>query len=288
MRRRSFVLSWSQKDIEVLTGRELIYNIKNCDVAWGQCCLWWLGQQSVIIKLGKTIFGVDIFLSPHKAREIEPFLRPDELVNFDYFLGSHDHDDHIDRAAWPIFAQVSKKANFVVPEALRERLPDELGITKERFLGLDDSQVILKKDIRITAIAAAHEILERDPQSGCYPCLGFVIEGNGCVVYHAGDTCKYEGLESELRRFSPDILLLPINGRDAKRYSHGCMGNMTYQEAADLAGALNPKMVIPTHYDMIAYNGENPQLFIDYMKCKYPHIKTHICQHAECEVVDCV
>ena len=48
---------------------------------------------------------------------------------------------------------------------------------------------------------------------------------------------------------------------------------MTYQEAADLAGALQPKLTIPTHYDMFAMNSLDPKLFFDYMKVKYPQLK---------------
>ena len=41
---------------------------------------------------------------------------------------------------------------------------------------------------------------------------------------------------------------------DAKRYRQNCIGNMTYQEAADLAGEIDPQMVIPGHWDMFADN----------------------------------
>ena len=60
----------------------------------------------------------------------------------------------------------------------------------------------------------------------------------------------------------------------AKRYAANCIGNMTYQEAADLAGWCWTKCVIPAHYDMFAMNQEDPQLFLDYMAVKYPEIKT--------------
>ena len=75
------------------------------------------------------------------------------------------------------------------------------------------------------------------------------------------------------------MAFLPINGRDAKRLSSGCLGNMTYQEAADLAGELSFGMTIPTHYDMFENNSADPQPFIDYMKVKYPNSKTLLPQH---------
>jgi L-ascorbate metabolism protein UlaG (beta-lactamase superfamily) len=74
-------------------------------------------------------------------------------------------------------------------------------------------------------------------------------------------------------------MFLPINGRDARRLKVNIIGNMTYQEAADLAGALKPGLVVPGHFDMFERNSENPQLFIDYMKVKYPQQKTLIPEH---------
>jgi L-ascorbate metabolism protein UlaG (beta-lactamase superfamily) len=65
-------------------------------------------------------------------------------------------------------------------------------------------------------------------------------------------------------------MFLPINGRDAERYRRNTIGNMTYQEAADLAGALRPKVVAPMHYDMFAGNAEDPGRFLVYLHAKFP------------------
>jgi len=65
-------------------------------------------------------------------------------------------------------------------------------------------------------------------------------------------------------------MFVPINGRDAVRLSSNTIGNMTYQEAVDLAGALQARLVVPAHYGMFAHNSEDPQLFADYLTVKYP------------------
>jgi L-ascorbate metabolism protein UlaG (beta-lactamase superfamily) len=67
-----------------------------------------------------------------------------------------------------------------------------------------------------------------------------------------------------------DAVLLPINGRDAERYRRDCIGNMTFQEAADLAGELRPGLAIPGHWDMFADNPGDPDAFLDYLDAKYP------------------
>ena len=67
-------------------------------------------------------------------------------------------------------------------------------------------------------------------------------------------------------------MFLPINGRDAARFRRGCLGNMTYQEAVDLAGELKPRLIVSIHYDMFADNAEDPRNFVDYLNAKYPDV----------------
>ena len=78
-----------------------------------------------------------------------------------------------------------------------------------------------------------------------------------------------------------DLAFLPINGRDAKRLGNKVIGDMTYQEAADLGGSIRPGVTVATHFEMFETNGENPQLFIDYMRVKYPKRKTILPMHGE-------
>ncbi len=268
-----------------MTGKDLSADINAYRATHGQFAFWWLGQHSFVLKLGKTEIYLDPYLSEHPERQVPPLLRPGEITSADLILGTHDHDDHIDRNIWPTLAASSANAMFVVPELLRETLAQDLGIAPNRFLGLDDRQTTNVRGIRVTGIAAAHEFLDRDEETGHHPYLGYVIEGNGCTIYHAGDTCLYEGLQTKLRQWSFDLALLPINGRDARRLAANCVGNMTYQEAADLAGALEPGLTVPAHYDMFADNAADPALFADYMRVKYPNLAVRVCEHGERVVV---
>ena len=251
----------------------LIKRFNSLTLKCGEYALCHLGQHSFILKLGETVIYIDPYLTPDKARLIAPALIPDEINNATIVTGSHDHADHIDRPAWPKIAASSAKAQFIVPEAIRKSIINDTGIAANCVSGLNDGESIEVAGVKITAIAAAHELLDYDSTTGLYPYLGYVFEGNGVTIYHSGDSCIYEGLQTKLEKWSFDLVLLPINGRDAKRLKNNCIGNMTYQEAADLAGALQPKLTIPTHYDMFAMNSLDPKLFFDYMKVKYPQLK---------------
>ncbi len=263
------------------TGDILIADIKACTPDEGHYAIWWLGQQSFVVKIARTTCYLDPFLSPVAGRRVPSLISPLQLTNADFIFGSHDHADHIERSCWPAIATASPTASFVVPALLLPKLSIDLNIPLDRFIGLDADVSVEKGPIRITGIAAAHEFLDRDKETGRYPYLGYVIEGHGVTLYHAGDTCLYEGLQATLRRWKLSAAFLPINGRDARRLAEHCIGNMTYQEAADLAGSLAPGLTIPAHYDMFAANSEDPRLFTDYMKIKYPHLKTIICRYGE-------
>jgi L-ascorbate 6-phosphate lactonase len=80
------------------TGTVLIKDIDNCKLKHGQLAFWWLGQLGYVVKSGNTVIYLDAFLSASASRNIPPMIRPEEVVNADFFFGSHDHTDHIDRS----------------------------------------------------------------------------------------------------------------------------------------------------------------------------------------------
>ncbi len=243
----------------------------------GELLICRLGQHSFILKTQVSLIAIDPYLSPEPRRLVPPIIAADEFEGFDLICCTHDHGDHIDRPCLAAMAQASPNALFIVPEAVRKSISE---IPQTRLHGMNDGELFFMKDLHIHAVAAAHEFLDRTPE-GLYPYLGYVIEGNGRSVYHSGDCCVYEGLQTKLAALHPDIMLLPINGRDAIRLANDCIGNMTYQEAADLAGWLHTPLTIPAHYDMFASNLGNPKDFADYMHVKYPALQTRVLQPGE-------
>lgn len=272
-------------DLVMLLGRELMEDIEACSLYKGQAAFWWLGQHSFIIKLGRVIILADPFLTPMTGRQAPPLLKPVETRGVGVVLGSHDHADHIDQPAWPRLAAANPEAVFVVPAPVADGLRVSFGWDSKRLRGLADGTSLEIGGVTIDAIPAAHERLVRDPVTGASPFVGFILRGNGVCLYHAGDTCLYEGIQGRLRAFKPDVMFLPINGRDALRLRSGCIGNMTYQEAADLAGDLEPALTVPAHFDMFIGNTEDPGLFDEYMAVKYPKLKSRVPMYGERVVV---
>lgn len=260
---------------------ELENEIASTKVEDGSCAMWWLGQMGYVLKFddNKLIY-LDAYLTDNPRRTVPPMLTIEELGEPLLIMGSHNHSDHIDRPIWKEIAQINKDVTFVVPE-IHKGIVSELGIDADRIDGLNDLMSIDCDGITITGVASAHEFLDKDEDSGLYPFLGFIIEYNGVTIYHTGDTCRYEGLFPKIKGFKPDVMILPINGRDAVRLESGCIGNLTYQEAADFAGYVKPQLTIPGHFEMFAHNAEDPDLFVEYMRVKYPELNVTVPEHGE-------
>jgi len=263
----------------------LIEKINHWSSPSQRMAFWWLGQASVIVKMAGKVIYIDPYLSPRKKRQVPPMLKPEEVTNADFVLCSHDHSDHLDAGAIPGIAAASPQAIFCVPNPLRQRVID-LGVPSERVIGVkadehqDPPSGVEMGGLKITGVKAKHEFFDPTPE-GDFPYLGYVIEANRCCLYHSGDTLCYEGLLTRLKCFQLTLAFLPINGRDAVRFRRGCLGNMTFQEAVDLAGELRPQLTVPIHYDMFADNPGDPQLFADYLTAKYPDLEYWIGPHAE-------
>lgn len=235
----------------------------------GAVTIQWLGQMGLLIKKGDTTLCVDYYASYDDTRQTAVPIPVEGLTGITAFLGTHDHLDHIDHEAWKIWAKTNPDARFIFPGIHRKTVLAD-GISEENAIGLNDGETYEIGEFTIHAIAASHEFLDMNPQTGLYPYLQYIIEGNGVRIHHAGDTVRYEGMLAKVKAFGDiDVQLLPINGRDAKRYRNNCIGNMTYQEAADFAGDTGTKIVIPGHWDMFADNSADPNEFADYIDAKY-------------------
>ena len=266
------------------TGAALIRDIDHTDVPKGGLAFWWLGQMGFVAKVNtgraQKVLYLDPFLAPRDTRRIPPLLDPTLITHADYVLGSHDHGDHIDPVAITGIAAASPAAVLVTSRVARRHVL-ALGVPDERAIGLDEGLVHEDADgLRISAIAAQHEFFDRDATLG-YPYLSFIIEAGGLTLFHSGDTLRYEGQLASLARWRFDAAFLPINGRDAERLARNCRGNMTFQEAVDLAGTLRPRLTAPGHYDMFADNPGDPQAFATYLAVKYPGLDCWIGDHGE-------
>lgn len=181
--------------------------------------LFFIGHASFYIKQrGYTIF-------------IDPFRVSDSIKEkADLILVTHAHFDH-----WSTkdIDKVSKSTTTIIAAPLCEGIERYENVTVARP-GFKTS--IPSQDIDITAIPAYNtksERLQFHPRSNDW--VGYIIEVNGMMIYHAGDTDFIPEMK-HLKNI--DVALLPMGGT----YTMGV------DEMIDAAKAINPKKVVPVHY----------------------------------------
>ena len=241
-----------------------------------QIKIQYLGQNGFLMCNENLQICIDLYLSNKVyettgtgKRNYEAPCNADELKNVDFYFISHDHMDHMDMPTIVKLAEASSKTKFICPEPHADMLKNN-GIASERIIGARAFEKIKLSDLYVTPIPVKHE--DYVIINGEYGCLGYVFEWNCFTVFHAGDALADIKLVERLKQIAEryDIMFLPINGHDWKRYNRNIMGNMTYREALDLAADAGAELVVPMHYDLFHDNTENPAFFVDYLFRRYP------------------
>jgi L-ascorbate metabolism protein UlaG (beta-lactamase superfamily) len=92
------------------------------------------------------------------------------------------------------------------------------------------------QDVRVTATFARHDT----PYAMTIDEVGFLVEIGGLKIWSVGDT-EYDARLRPMKDETIDVALIPINGVG---------GNLNADEAALLMYIVEPRIVVPNHYNM--------------------------------------
>lgn len=261
-------------------GQALLDEIRSTRVPDGGVAIWFLGQESMVLKHQETIIYIDPYFTDLRrsdgssAREYPPPFAPGEVADVHWVFCTHHHLDHLDPGTVGPMAQAAPQARFVAP-APHVPMLTGAGIAPQRVLGARAGEALDCGSFTVVPVAAAHEEFETD-EHGQHLFLGYVFRLGPVTVYHAGDTVEYPELVETLRGLNIDVACLPINGRDWHRRRRNILGNLNPREAVDVAANAGVDLVIPLHYDLFKGNQENPATFVDYLYRTYPSLKFKI------------
>jgi L-ascorbate metabolism protein UlaG (beta-lactamase superfamily) len=216
----------------------------------GALHLWWLGQSGFLVKVDDRHLLFDPYLSDSLTEKYEgtptPHVRMTRRVIDPVCLGfadvvtsSHGHTDHLD----PPTLRALRPRALVCPPGLRTLAVERAELDP---VVVDVDETVEVVGFRFTAVRADH-----DAPGGA---VGFVVELGPWTIYHSGDTTAYEGLGLALRRFAPDVALLPINGK---------LGNMDGRGAARVAREAQATLAVPCHFEMFEFNTASPDEFVE-------------------------
>ncbi len=216
-------------------------------VAAGSVAIVWLEQSHFVFKTASGLLvHVDPFLSrtvkPEKHLRARPFLEPDRAPA-DFVFLTHDHRDHTDPDTLVPMARTSPACRFVGPHESCERLRS-LGINPSRIAPIAEGVSMSFAGFFARAVYAQNTS-DHDRTTH----LGYVFDFDGTMVYHAGDTrCDPDSYLDRLepvRGLGPGVFIVPIN----EGYNNpGIAG------AVRLVEIVQPRYVVPCHYDCFVHN----------------------------------
>lgn len=212
--------------------------------------LWWLGQAGYIAKTAEITVVIDPYLSDSASGPLGEFARrypvplnPEDL-SADIYMVTHDHLDHLDPETISKYRRKSETW-FVAPKFCAEKLKT-LGIPEERIAVVNAGESWSHDMVTITgcfALPTGVDVLDT---------TGYLVEfSNGRSFYHTSDT-QFHPLVLEAAPRHSEVMLVPINGK---------WNNPGAEEAVEFARVVQPRYVVPNHYDLMELNGENPELF---------------------------
>lgn len=206
-----------------------------------EIALTWIGHASFLIQAG----GLNVLIDPNWSNWVKgikrmrhPGVALKALPDIDLVLVTHAHFDHLDRRT---LRGIAANQPVVVPFDVGDLVHD-LGFRMVQELHYWESFVFGPLKVTLTPCRHWGARILHDSHRGFG---GFIVEVNGRVVYHCGDTAYFEGFEEIGRRFPVDVALLPIGAYDppSSRPVH-----MNPEEALEAFVALDAKVMVPMHY----------------------------------------
>ncbi|MGW0333232.1 MBL fold metallo-hydrolase [Streptomyces sp. NPDC003011] len=232
------------------------------DTPDGSLDLHFIGNATVLVRYG----GLTLLTDPNflhrgeyaylgygllSRRLTEPAVDVRDLPRLDAIVLSHLHGDHWDRRARRHLDRTVPV--LTTPHAAR-RLRVVHGFPRTAGLRTWQGHTVQRGGVRVRVTAlpgrhAGHRLLRGllPPVMGSMLEFGPVRGPVGLRLYVSGDTMLHDGLDEIARRFpAADLAVLHLGGT---RLPGGFVVTMDGAQGAELARRLDPRLVLPVHYD---------------------------------------
>ena len=203
--------------------------------------VWWIGQNSWIIKSGEVVIATDIYLEGERMNKVP--VTAEELAEVvDFYFVTHDHGDHFGRETALVWAKKSS-CRFILPESCMKTAKN-LNIPANRITIARPREPFELDGIKVEPLRAIHgnknfAIYYEANMQDC----GYLITINGIKILQPGDSYL---LEDHLFLREIDVLFFSPTEH-----------NMHINPSLVLINELNPDYIFPQHHSTMVVNDNN-------------------------------
>lgn len=202
--------------------------------------LTWLGHSTVVIDLDGVRLLTDPLLRRHAGplRRLGHAPRPEQYAGTRAILLSHLHHDHAEPASLRLLGEAPVVSDEAIADWVRRRLGrPAVGLGTEEWWSAGDG-------VEVCLAPAVHP--DRPMPHRPNTATGHLVRGRSTVVWFAGDTQAYDGLDQlSVRAGGPiDIALVPIAGWGPRLGP----GHLDAQGAATVCATVGARYALPIHY----------------------------------------
>jgi L-ascorbate metabolism protein UlaG (beta-lactamase superfamily) len=205
----------------------------------------WIGHASFLVSLD----GVSVLVDPVFSRRIGgviarhgvPGLLPSHLPRIDALLITHNHYDHLDA---PSIDALPREVPVLVPEGLGPWFARRRFARVREMRWWDSASA---GPLRVTFVPARHWSRRFPWDTNRSWWGGYVVEGEGATLYHAGDSAWFDGFAAIGARFPAiDLAILPVGAYEPAWFME--WHHLNPEQAGEAFQALGARAMIPAHW----------------------------------------
>ena len=169
----------------------------------------------------------------------------DDVGALDYILVSHGHYDHFEDAI-----PLAKKTGATIVSTFEiVSFCQQEGVENAHPMHIGGAHTFPFGRVKMTPALHGGQVAGDDEGAFTTVPGGFLVEADGKRIYYSGDTALL--MEMQLLRGQVDVAILPI----------GDNFTMGPEDAAIAVDFIQPKFVIPVHYDTWDLIAQDPRAF---------------------------
>ncbi len=239
----------------LISSTDYMRSIRDYRVPEGSLAVWFMGQNGFILKdSASPLIGIDLYLTNSCAvsypslpfrvdRQLPIFIEPEDL-DIDVFITTHSHQDHADPETIRRTPKLEHRL-FVGPYNSCE-VYEQQGVPESARRLIHPGQTI---EIGSAAVCATFALPTDNTDLNHTGML--LTFASGITFFNSGDTAWAELLLSLLPN-GVDICAVCINGG---------YHNLPPEHAALIVKAVDARVAIPCHYDLMVNNVGSPEMF---------------------------